>query len=416
MTEIIQSASEEWSQGWNIVVSSLVGIALCLSPLPFYTLIVLAPELAKTFGWSQSQVMGGFTCMTIGLLVGAPFVGHLTDKLGARRVLLPSIILLGLGMMAFSLMNGNIWIFYGIFFITSVIGVGTLPITWTKAIIHNFDKTRGIALGIALTGTGLFGFLAPAYTQWLIDSFGWRSTYIGIGVLPILLSFPLAFFLFHDPKEKAAMLTGNIIDVSKIPGLTLKAAFRDYRFYVILFSFLLLGALVSGIIGNAQFILMGKGYSAQSAASLFKGAGLIGLSVIFGRIIGGILVDKVWAPAIAFVFMSLPAIACIILMQSNASIGMNSLALVLVGLAAGVEYDLMAFLVSRYMGMKAYGKIYAFTYAAFGLGAGVSPVIYAKFKEASGSYEVILNIAAFGFILGAAMLLLLGRYRNFKGV
>jgi len=66
--------------------------------------------------------------------------------------------------------------------------------------------------------------------------------------------------------------------------------------------------------------------------------------------------------------------------------------------------------------MKAYGKIYAFTYAAFGIGAGVSPVIYAKFREASGSYEAILNIAAFGFILGAAMLLLLGRYRNFKSV
>jgi len=57
-------------------------------------------------------------------------------------------------------------------------------------------------------------------------------------------------------------------------------------------------------------------------------------------------------------------------------VGMNVIALILVGLAAGVEFDLMAYFVSRYFGMKSYGRIYGLIYAAFGLGSGTSPIIF----------------------------------------
>ena len=410
----INQTGQEWARGWPIIVSALVGIALCLSPLPFYTLGVLGPELTEVFGWTRPQWSFGYMCMTVGVLLGAPIAGYLTDKYGARRVVLPSIICLGLGMMAFSLMNGSLWVFYGIFLITSILSVGTLPITWSKAIVNNFDVSRGLALGVALTGTGIFGFVGPRYTRWLIDEFGWRGAYIGIGMLPLILSFTLAYFLFRDPKEQAAMTAGKKLDTSHLPGLTMTETFRDYRFYLIFFAFLIVGAMISGILGNAYVMLTDKGYSPQMAASLWKGVGLIGAAVIAGRFIGGILVDYIWAPAVAFIFMSMPAIACYILMQADASVGMNSLALILTGFAAGVEYDLMAFLVSRYMGMKSYGKIYAWIYIAFGLGSGTSPAIYNLFHKNYGSYKEILTIAAFSLVIGAGLLLFLGRYRNFE--
>ena len=403
----------EWGQGWPIVLSSLVGIALCLSPLPFYTLIVLAPELAKEFHWTRAQVTGGFMFMTLGVLIGAPIVGLLSDRLGTRRVLLPSIVFLGLLMASFSVMNGSIWMFYGIFLLMSILGAGTLPITWSKAIVNNFDGSRGLALGVALTGTGLFGFFAPPYTQWLIDAYGWRVAYIGIGLLPIALSFPLAYILYHDPKDvKVNPKTHK--SSTQLPGLNFAEVLVNYRFYLMLISFLILGAMVSGILGNAKFILMDKGYSAQMAASFFRGAGLIGLSVLVGRLIGGVAVDYIWAPAVAFVFMAAPAISCLIFMQPDSSVALNSLALILTGLAAGVEYDLMAYLVSRYFGMKSYSKIYAFIYVAFAIGSGGSPAIYNKIYQSSGSYTPILKLAAIGFLSAAALLLLLGKYEKFN--
>lgn len=469
MTEITQTGSGEWARGWPIVLASLIGIALCLSPLPYWALIVIGSELGKEFGWSRQIITAGFLYMTAGVLVGAPIAGQLVDKFGARKVLLPSIVALSVGTCAFSLMSANPIIFYTIFFFTAFFGAATLPITWSKAIVNNFDQHRGLALGIALTGTGLYGFLAPTYIQTFIENVGWRGAYIAVGVLPLIFSLPLAFFLFRDHKEETALaatetkggqiktygkglllavplfaamtwiittqgpvwvialmlvfLAAYIIfvywgtgkteqAVSELPGLTLRQTFHDYRFWVIFISFLILGAVVSGIIANSKFILLDKGYTDASATGFFTGAGLIGLSVLGGRLLGGWLVDHFWAPMIAFIFMSVPAIGCYILMQDY-GVGMNAIALILVGLAAGVEFDMMAYFTSRYFGMKAYGRIYGIIYAAFGLGSGTSPIIFNIVRGDDTDYARVLFFAAIGFVIGATFLLSLGQYRDF---
>lgn len=469
-SEIQETAKQEWIRGWPIVLSALIGIALCLSPLPYWALIVIGPELAKEFGWTREMITAGFLYMTAGVLVGAPIAGQLVDRLGARKVLLPAIIALAFGTMSFAFMTANPVIFYTIFFFTAFLGSGTLPITWSKSIVNNFDRHRGLALGIALTGTGLYGFLAPTYIQTFINHFGWRWAYIAVGILPLLLSLPIAFYLFRDKKEEKALATSNqdtawkrafgigsllaaflfvsmtwtitqlnptyviglmivffvaylfyvyfgakdsVSSKNALPGLTLKETFKDYRFWIIFFSFLLLGAVISGIIANSKFILLDKGYSDARATGFFTGAGLIGLSVLGGRLLGGWLVDFVWAPLIAFIFMSVPAFGCYILMQ-DFGVGMNAIALILVGLAAGVEFDLMAYFTSRYFGMKAYGRIYGIVYAAFGLGSGTSPIIFNILRGTDPNYAGVLSYAAIGFIIGATLLLFLGRYRKFE--
>jgi len=464
------TTKDEWVKSWPIVLASLVGVALCLSPLPYWALIVIGPELAKEFGWSRPIISAGFLFMTAGVLIGAPVVGRLVDQYGSRKVLLPSILALGIGTSLFSVMSANPAMFYTIFFITALLGSATLPITWSKAIVNNFDKHRGLALGIALTGTGLFGFVATPTIQAMIESFGWRKAYIGVGLLPLVLSFPMAYFLFHDKKEKAAlalsssntkkplsswiwqpllvaaMLFGSMLFVitkfgpyqvvllmavflmlylayafvtsdkngnaSSLPGLTLRQAFSDYRFWVILVAIMILGAVISGIIANAKFMLLDKGYTEQEATSFFTGAGVIALSVLFGRLLGGYLVDHIWAPLVAFVFLSVPAIGCYILMQ-DMSVGMNVIAMVLVGFAAGVEFDLIAYFISRYFGMRSYGQIYGLIYAAFGLGSGTSPVIFNLVRGDDLDYSKVLSYAAIGFIVGAIMCLFLGKYRDF---
>ncbi len=460
--------TNEWVKGWPIVLSSLIGIALCLSPLPYWALIIIGSELGKEFGWSREIITAGFLYMTAGVLVGAPVAGQLVDKFGARKVLIPSIIALSIGTASFSMMTDNPVVFYTIFFFTAFFGSGTLPITWSKAIVNNFNKNRGLALGIALTGTGLYGFLAPTYIQSFINSVGWRGAYVAVGILPIIFSLPLAFFLFRDHKEEAALVSagaqsgglkiyglgfllavglfavmtflmstqgpkpvillmlaflagyvaflywrsGREADSSELPGLTLRETFHNYRFWLIFISFLILGAVVSGIIANSKFILLDKGYTDITATGFFTGAGLIGLSTLAGRLLGGWLVDHFWAPMVAFIFMSVPAIGCYILMQDY-GIAVNAIALILVGLAAGVEFDMMAYFTSRYFGMKSYGRIYGLVYAAFGLGSGTSPVIFNILRGDAADYSSVLSFAAFGFVIGATLLLFLGKYNKF---
>lgn len=461
------SAAQEWAQYWPIVLASFIGIGLCLSPLPYYATITIAPELETAFGWDRITTTSAFIFMTAGVLVGAPLAGNLTDKLGARRVLIPAIILLGLGTASLGLSPNNPLVFYTIFYALAVLGAGTLPLTWSKAIVNNFDKSRGLALGLALTGTGIYGFLAPPFIRAVIDSADWRMAYFVVGALPILLSLPLALLLFRDKKEEAALAEvvsekagakswlialGAIIGVwalivlslktvgviwaavimvglllgfifvqawqedeaklPDLPGLSLRETIRDFRFWVILSAFLILGACVSGIIINTINILLDKGYTIQMASSGTMGLGLIGISVVIGRIIGGIVVDYVWAPLVAFLFMGVPAIGCWIFMQDLPMI-YNSIAIILVGVAAGVEFDLMAYLVSRYLGMKSYGRVYSFIYAAFGIGSGTAGAIFNAIRGDAANYNSVLMFALVGFLFGATILLSLGKYRDF---
>ena len=112
--------------------------------------------------------------------------------------------------------------------------------------------------------------------------------------------------------------------------------------------------------------------------------------------------------------ISLPALACYLLAADSLSVGSARLAIVLVGIAAGIEYDLMAFLVARYFGMKSYGAIYGAQYGFFAFGAGLAPVVFGKAFDKAGSYDSVLLLAAVMLFLGALALLGLGRYRNFN--
>lgn len=407
------SQSSEWSKGWPIVFASTVGIALCLSAVPYYTLIAMSDSLIAEFGWQRSELLASLIFMSLGAFLGAPVIGWLTDKVGARRVVLPSILLLAAGMAAFKLQNGSLIAFYSIFFLTSLLSVGTLPITWTKSITAQFDRNRGIALGIALMGTGVFGWVAPFYAQWLVDSFGVLNAYLGIAILPLCISFPIAFIFFREPKKTAAEQA--LADTNRpLPGYSMAEVAKNYRVYILVFSFLVLGMAISGMIANSKFILLNKGYTPQDATSFLIGINVIGLAVIFGRALGGWLVDHFWAPKIAAIFMSLPIVSCMIFMNPDSGIVMNTLALVLAGFAAGVEFDMMAYLVSRYFGMKSYGRVYGIIYAFFAIGSGFAPSIYAKITEVTGSFQMFLIIAAVSFGVGSALLLLLGKYPIFQ--
>ena len=128
---------------------------------------------------------------------------------------------------------------------------------------------------------------------------------------------------------------------------------------------------------------------------------------------GGWLIDRFWAPGVAFVLLSAPAVACWLLAQGTTDPMIAGLSIVLIGFAAGVEYDLMAFMVARYFGLKSYGGIYGALYGFFALGAGIGPVVFGQFFDRTGGYGSILLYSTVGLVAGAALLLLLGKYRQF---
>ena len=167
---------------------------------------------------------------------------------------------------------------------------------------------------------------------------------------------------------------------------------------------------VGGPIPNMENIVKTAGFSGPDIVSLVS---LIGLSVIAGRVVGGWLIDRFWAPGIAFFMLSAPALACWMFAHGDLTYATAAGSIILIGFAAGVEYDLMAFLVARYFGLKSYGAIYGSLYGFFALGAGIGPVVFGRAFDATGNYDGPLMLSASLLVAGAVLLLLLGRYRTF---
>jgi len=412
------SEYKEFKYGWPVLTSAALGVGLGMSPLPFYTIGVFVAPFIQEFGWRVDQIMFALSLFSLTALFTSPLIGFLNDKIGVRRMVLISVITFSFAFMAFALNNGSQTVYLGLWICLAIFGSGTLPITWTKAVNKWFFKKRGLALGMSLLGTGLFGAFAKLYASHFIESYGWRSAYIALAALPLLISLPFAYFFFRDtddPKvqDKIARMKKDLPylenkEIVDQPGMQLSEALRNYRFWILAFSFIPISIAVGGPIPNFETILGTKGIGAADAVVI---ASVVGYSVIVGRVVGGYLLDKLWAPAVACVFFLIPIIACYMFQSPELSYGSAMAAVFIIGVAAGVEYDLMAYLVSKYFGMKYYSTIYGALYGFFAIGAGFGPWFFAKSFTMTGSYNTIFGYAMIAFVAGALPLLFLGKYQ-----
>lgn len=411
------SQFREFRYGWPVVLASTFGISLGMSPLPFYTIGVFAKPLAAEFGWGIDQIMFGLVPFCVVTVFSAPMAGYLSDRYGVRKVALISMLTFSAGMMLFALNTGSHGLYLFLWGLLSLLSAGTLPITFTKAISRWFHEKRGLALGIALVGTGIGGALAKLIAEFLINAYGWRMAYVGIGFLPLIVALPIALVAFHDVDDakvakRAAGLaelgreTGTVI---KQYGFTFAQAFRDWRLWLLGAIFLPLSFAIGGPIPNLETMLGAKGFGRGDAVIL---ASFLGYSVYAGRLVAGYLLDFIWAPAIACALMIMPAISMLMFMGADADYTQMVIAIVLLGVAAGVEYDLLAYLVSRYFGVRSYARIYGALYALFGLGAGFGPAAFGAVYSKTGSYDQALYYSMWGFIICSLALLFLGRYRD----
>lgn len=396
----------ELGNGWKIILASAIGVGCGLSAFPYYTIGVFVQPLEASMGWSRGDIMLAVGFMLLGTLIAVPIVGAFVDKWGPRKVALLSIPVFGACLAAIGLLSTSKLSFHLAWFLMALLASGTLPIVWTKAINNWFDEKRGIALGLALAGTGIAAALLPSYTTWLISEFGWRAAYAVLGATAVIIAFPVIFLLFQNapPTSTEAHETKDLTT-----GLSAGRAFLSWRFWVMSIGLTCISLGVSGVLSNMVPLLSDIGYSPAHAAAL---AGLIGVSVICGRVIGGFLIDLFWAPAVAFAILSLPAISCLIFISFGPSWWIPA-AVILVGLAAGAEFDVIAYFVSRYFGLKHYSKIYSGQYVFFAGASGTAPFIFGSTYDRMGSYDQILLVAAVLFLVGSAMFLTLGKYPDF---
>jgi MFS family permease len=394
--------------GWRVVLASGIGFGMGMNVLPFYTLGAFIIPLERIFGWSRAQLQGSLVFLVLATLMGAWAIGWLTDRHGVRRVALGSQICLVVGLLLLAATPGKLWYWYAVWFFMCLTALGTSPITWTRAIAGWFDAGRGIALALALCGSGIAAILLPPAAVWLIEDWSWRVAYAALAALVLLIAIPATIWLLptasQRPRSEASAHRAGLGDQA---GLEVREAIRSYRFWVLLATTMLLGFAMSGMMPNLIPMLIDHGLTPAVAASFM---GMMGGSLIVGRLLAGYALDYVWAPIVSAILFPMAASACILLAFGANDHLTVAVAVCLFGLATGAEFDLIPYIVTRYFGLKRYSQIYALQWVGWTVFGGLAPAAFGYVFDTTGSYRAILFVASGCFVASALLLLTLGRY------
>lgn len=404
----MSATGSEFSRGWKVLLAGIVGVACGASPLPFNTIGFALAPLKEEYGWSFAQTSAGVTIYGVIAALLAPYFGSLADRHGVRKVALLSTLAFGALFAAIGATPASIFAFYALWFLVGLVGIGSTPVTWSRAINMWFYKNRGLALGLLLIGTSLAALVVPKVAVWAIAEWGWRGMYATVALFPLLLALPVAYIWFREPR--AEEMPAEITAGGALTGVSLPEALRDRRFWTIWLSIALVALAYGGAHIHMPEIIKQHGMGAAEGASIM---GMIGIALMAGRIITGWLLDRIWAPLVCLPILLIPALACWWLMGTASDVQTIYLAAFMLGFAAGAESDLIAYLASRYFGMANYGKIYGMLYMPFGFASAVSPVLYGRVRDVTGSYDQMLYTAMFLFAAGAVLLVTLGRYPVF---
>lgn len=389
---------------WWVVVGAVLGLLVGNGAIMHFTFGVLLKPIGEEFGWSRGTVS---MAMVIGLVctgLMTPLVGILVDRYGIRRVALPFITLFALIVAAASLTPAVPAVFIAIYGLMGLAAAGQTPLIYSKSIVATFDDRRGLALGIAMAGVGLGVALVPQFTQALIGVVGWRGAYVGLGIITVLFAVPAVAFLVREPDRALAAATGEAPAV--LPGLTGREALKTKFFWLLVVPFFALAMAANGTITHVVPLLTDRGVSPQMATTALS---MAGLSLIAGRLLAGWLLDRMFAPYVAVVFIVTPLIGILLLMSTHDTT-MATVATVLMGLGIGAEVDLIAFFISRYLGLRSFGEIYGYLFAIFMLANGIGPFVMGVSFDKAGSYVPVLWVFAGGLVLAAVLILMMGPY------
>jgi MFS family permease len=389
MQENIAGARAEWREHWPLVMAAMMGLSF--TAIAASSLGLLMAPLGREFGWGRTQISAGLTIYALVAVPLSPFVGALVDRWGARRLAIPGTILTAAAFALFGLASGSMAQWLGLWLVYSVVALAIKGTVWTAGVSNAFAHGRGLALALTLSGSAISMTAVPILTQWIVDSFGWRQAYFGLGLGWGFVVLALVFLFFFDGKEKSrrkrVQLLGAPVRAHDAPGLTLSEAFRRPAIIKLAVVTFLTILIVSAVAIHQVPILTESGVSRQTAAII---AAVAGGSSIAGKIATGWMMDRWSNRSIAGASIALPAVSLILLLQNAPPVPLIVLAIVLLGYGNGAFIQLSAYLTGRYGGLRNFGKIYGVMASLTALGLGLGPLLAGVIFDRFGSYDLLL--------------------------
>ncbi|MBA2526287.1 MAG: MFS transporter [Pyrinomonadaceae bacterium] len=402
--------------GWWVVLVAGIGLFMGYGAVISFTFGVFSNPLSQEFRWNRTEISLAYSLSLIVYCFATPILGRLIDRLGARKIIIPSVLIFGLSLISFQFLAGNLWHFYAVYIVMGLVGGGNSLVPYSGVISHWFDKKRGLALGLAAIGVGSSTFVMPSLAHTLINAAGWRGAYTVLGIMVVVVTIPVVgMFLVEKPQMMRLFPDGETIPTPErgvergdVQGMTSGEALRTGTFWRLFVAFFLIGISIVGCLIHLVPMLIDRGVSAKTAAFATS---VLGAAVILGRVISGYLLDRLFASYVAVIFFFGAALGVALLWSGAAGIW-AFVAAFLVGMGMGAENDIIAYAVSRYFGLRSYAEIYGYVLIGFALGGVVGPLMMGFGFDRTGSYGTILAVFVFSTLAGAVLMSRLGPYRT----
>jgi sugar phosphate permease len=380
-----------------VVLFSVVGFALW--GLPYYY-----DFMVQQFGWSRGQVTSGNALSK--LLVGPVFgflAGWLVDKFGPRRLMMAGILMAGVALVGLgSISTLGMFYFFYLFNALGYVCGGPLPnqILLTRW----FDKSRGKAMGFAYLGIGLGGAAVPWVSHALVQHFGWQAALKILGIMIVVLAFPMAFFVKESPNSSLQ----REVTLANTPKNPVSRAFKSPAFYMVALGSMCSIAAVSGIQQNLKlFLSLDRHYSQGQTTQILSL--ILGCS-IFGRLLMGWLADLLPKKYVMVMIYVLVGVAIAILFTGRAMGTLYVFAFVF-GIALGGDYMIIPLMTAEIFSMEILGRLLGVILTADGVAEAVSPWWVSHLRDVTGTYSTgflgLIGVA----LLGAGAISALPRRR-----
>ena len=403
--------------GSTIVLGCFIGLMGNTGAVLFSSLGVMVNPLAAEFGWGRGAISFGATCLTFGIITGMLTTGHLLDKYGSRRIVTVSVILSIIVVMTGPLYVSTLPLFYLMLILGAIVGGPTNTVGYARVVACWFDRRRGLFIGITAAGMGLGFALVPVLTDFAIQKGGWRAGYYALGLFMLFLVLPAVFFLIkdkpedlglrpdgdtHDPREEtAAPRTDN--------SLSLLEAVKTPTFCLLFILIFCVAFTLFGTLTQLVPLLTDRGVERSTAALV---ASSIGIGMTLARLGVGYMLDHMFAPRLAMIVFGL-AILGILLITYSQQLPLYFVGALFIGFGVGSETDLMAYMVSRYYGLRNFAKIFSFLFSSYMLGTGIGPYVFGRSFDLRGDYSLMLNVTIVMLLIAIGLLFFLAPYDRY---
>jgi MFS family permease len=393
----VRSESDVRYEGWRVAGAASVGVFVGFASLLVYTFGILLKPLAEEFSWSREAVSGAFGIAAMTVAACSPPLGYLFDRVRPARIIVPCLIVFAGAFASLALLTPHLWHLYLIFFVLGVVGNGTAQMAYSRAVSSWFERRRGTALAVVMSGGAIGAIVLPPAAEALIESVGWRRACVVLGAMVLVVGVPtIARFIRERPAERSES-GGAVSGASVREGLTSRV------FWILVIVLFSQSIAQNGALTHMAALLTDRGVAAGGAALALSA---MGAASLLGRLTTGWLLDRFFAPRVAFCLLSVAAGGTLMLSGAH-SLAAGVSAAALIGFGMGAEADVTPYLLSRYFGLRSFAMLYGFTWTAYAIAGAVGPILMGRAFDVTGSYTTLLvQIGTATFLVAALMLLI----------